>query len=286
LALAGAGRGATVRGVRPNYKKKDVLNPKKISWGLAVVAALAAAPALSIPLVFDLAGSVQSRQTYASGSWTADDSAVGQAFTAQVIIETDLFTQRTASNNPTWRDLFISTGIPAVSPWDASLTVNGTGIPLATGDLNYAYVDLNDSGGPFACGPGCAGGVNDSLSLVTRSDQSGPLGVTASSLLQLLAYEPLDLTGTTPSTYIDLDQPFDVASLVTIPLPNLSLAYGTSVFDCQALNLCFFSSGETTRFNVTSVTRSSATSVPEPGPLGLMGAVVLAMTLARRRRRA
>jgi len=254
----------------------------KLSLALTTLLVGFAAPSFAIPVVFDLAGTVKSRTIYdaATGTNTSDNTLVGQTFNAQLVVETDRFPPGSVTDAFSFRDLFLNTGFAAPSPWSSSLTIAGTPIDVAVNDLNYAYIDLQDSKGPISCGPGCTTQANDSLTLVARSDRSGPLGVTNSSLLALLAYDPAD-----PS-YINLDQPFSADSLLTIPLPNLQLNYGTSFFDCQALNLCFVGGADNFWFDVTSVTRSiqGATAVPEPGSFALFASALFGLFLVARRR--
>jgi len=254
-------------------------HPKGVFLGLAGLAACCAAPTFAVPLVFDFAGSVLTQAHFdaPTGIRTFDDAAVGQAFSAQLEIDTDRFMPGSLTDAFSFRDLLFFTDIGGTSPWTSSLTIGGNAIDVGIHDRNYAYVELQDTKNP---------GVGDSLLVVARSDLSGPLGVTNSSLMQLVAFETYS-AGQTPPGYIDLDLPFDVDSLLTVALPNLRLSYGTSSFDCQASNLCFFAASDTTDFLVTSVTRSvrGATDVPEPGTLGLFAGAMLGMWAFARRRK-
>jgi hypothetical protein len=84
-------------------------------------------------------------------------------------------------------------------------------------------------------------------------------------------------------SYIDLDQPFDVASILSYAFPNLSLSYTNATMSCHSAGACTSITHDQTRFNITSFTRTDL-SVPEPGTLGLLAMGLLGAGLARRRR--
>jgi hypothetical protein len=258
---------------------------KKISWLLVPFAAICATRAFAIPIAFDFTGTVRDHVfvDFTTGAQVFDPAAVGQDFTARMIIETDLFTHRVAADRPNSRTLDISTEVSNPPPWDATLIIGGNAVNLAIHDSNYGLVHLADSRGPLAsCAPrGCISGDNDVLALATRSEQMGPLGIESSRLLTMLGFERLVPFGGSPA-YIDLDQPFDVESLLTVELPNLTLTLSDNTFDCTTPDACPTHFSDQTHFNITSMTRTHL-AVPEPGTLGLLAMGLLAAASVRRR---
>jgi hypothetical protein len=261
---------------------------KKISWLLVPCAAVCATSAFAIPVAFDFSGTVRDHQfiDFALGGITSDPTAAGQDFTARMVFETDLFTQRVAADRPNSRTLDISTEVTNPPPWDVTLIIGGNAVNLALYDSNYGLVHLADSRGPLpSCAPaGCASGDNDVLAIAARSEQSGPLGLEASRLLTMVGFEGVVPFGGSPA-YIDLDQPFDIASLLTVELPNLALTLSDNTFNCTTPTACSTHLSEQTHFNITSMTRSAlSVSVPEPSTLGLFAIGLLGAAGARRRR--
>ncbi len=252
-------------------------------FAAAAFLAVVASPANSIPIAFDFTGTVRDRALVdlTAGSRTFDPSAVGQSFTARVVFETDLFTERSMPTRPTSRVLDIATPTSATAQWNSSLVIGGQSIELAIHDRNYGLVHLTDSLWPFTCTGGCRAD-NDVLAIATRSEHFGPLGLSEGRFFTLVGFEGVNFSSPLSPSYIDLDQPFDVASILTYALPNLSLSYSNSTSICEPAGVCSTRTQDQTRFNITSFTRT-ALSVPEPGTLGLVMAGLLAAGITRRR---
>lgn len=256
---------------------------RKFLAGAALFAAILATPASAIPIAFDFSGVVQRRSVYDHGTITDDFSGAGQSFTARVVIDTSLMTLSQLDTFPGGRSHWQSTNfLPA--PPELSIGINGAPFAVPLYDLNAYSVTAQDGQLP----PGCSVcGVSDSVSLLWRSQQTPPaVGQQLASTFSFTAYE-VSPNSASPS-YINLDTLFDLDSLMTMALPNLVLQFGTTIFDCEGVNLCFANYSETTWFTTTAVTRAdlSQVSVPEPGTLGLLAATLLGVGLGRRRRRA
>lgn len=254
---------------------------------LALLTTAFVTDANAIPITFDFSGTLNRHTLYdgATGILTSDTSQLGQSLSATLTVEMDRFAAGgTLTDGFSFRSLSLSTDLNAPSPWSGSLSIGGQAVNLPLFDLNYAYLQLADSKGPLSCGPGCITQVLDSTVLVGRSDRSGPLGVTQSTVLAFNAFQSYDPAIPDPS-YIDLDQPFSIGDLATIALPNLQFNYGTSTFDCQALNLCFVATADNYWFDVTVTRTLGATAVPEPGVLGLFAMALLMLVVLQRRRR-
>lgn len=254
---------------------------RKFLAGAALFVAILSAPASAIPIAFDFSGVVQRRTIYDNGTSTEDLSGQGQSFTARVVIDTSLMTLSQLDTYGGGRSHWQSTDfLPA--PSEMSIDINGAPLAVPLYDLNAYSVTALDGRLPPGC-PGC--GISDSVQLLWRSQQTPPaVGQQRASTFSFAAFE-MSPNSDSP-TYVNLDTPFDLDSLLTIPLPNLELQFGTTIFDCQGVNLCFLSYNETTWFTTTAVTRTdlSNVSVPEPGTLGLLAAALLGVSFGRRRR--
>ena len=283
---ATGGVGCYISRVPRSHKKNNKMRSSSLVSVLALLATALATDANAIPITFDFTGTLNRHTLYdgATGILTSDTSQLGQALSATLTVEMDRFpASGTVTDAFSFRSLFLPTDLGAPSPWSGSLSIGGQAVSLSLFDLNYAYLELQDSKGPLSCGPGCTTQALDSTVLVGRSDRSGPLGVTASTVLAFNAHQSFDPAIPDPS-YIDLDQPFSIGDLATIALPNLQFNYGTSTFDCQALNLCFLASADNYWFDVTVTRTLGATAVPEPGVLGLFALALLLLVLSTRRR--
>jgi len=257
---------------------------KRIYAVAAFFAAVISTPVLAIPIAFDFSGVVTRRTINDHSNFSEDFSQQGQSFTARVVIDTGLLTSSQLSTSPGGSGLWLGTPLlPA--PVDFSISVNGSALTMPVYEQNMFGVTVQDGRLP----PGCSVcGVADSVSYMLRSQQAAPLvGQQLASTFSFLGYE-VGSNGVSPS-YVDLGVPFSADSLLTIPLPNLTLQFGSTIFDCEGLNLCFANYTNTLWFSASSVTRtdlSQVSSVPEPGTLGLIAAGLLGAGLARRRSRA
>jgi hypothetical protein len=249
---------------------------KKFAGAMVLLAATAATQVQAIPIAFDFTGVVQRRTINDPSGFSEDFSQAGQSVTARMVIDTDLMTLSQVDDFGQIVQSWHSTNfLPA--PSELSITVNGSALAVPLYELNSYAATAQD----IACSgsPGCFS--SDSLSFMWRSQQTPPaVGLQHASTFSFLATE------SSPS-YIDLGQPFDVDSLLTMALPNLSLQFGTTIFDCQGVNLCFANTVDTLWISPASVTRTdlSQVSVPEPGTLALFGAGLLGAGFLRRRSR-
>jgi hypothetical protein len=254
---------------------------RKIFAGAALFVAILATPASALPIAFDFSGVVQRRTVYDHGTITEDLSGQGQNFNARIVIDTSLMTLSQLDTFPGGRSHWQSTNF-LPGPSEVSIDINGAPLAIPLYDLNAYSVTAQDGRLP----PGCSVCVvSDSVSLMWRSQQTPPtVGPQLASTFSFNAFE-VSPDSTSPS-YVNLDTPFDLDSLLTIPLPNIVLQYGTTIFDCEGVNLCFANYFETTWFTTTSVTRTdlSQVSVPEPGTLGLLAAALFGVGFVRRRR--
>src|SRR5262245_13342138 len=122
----------------------------KTQWKklVAVSVIAGAAPAGAIPVTFDFSGTVVNvvNTDFATNTPPVFDlSTAGQAFTAQFIIDTDLFGPGTASSNETVDRLSYNSELPGAIT--SLFTLNGEVLDVAPFSRNRATVSFLDSKG-------------------------------------------------------------------------------------------------------------------------------------------
>jgi hypothetical protein len=245
-------------------------------WGAAaLVAAMAASPAQAIPITFDFTGTISSHTFFDPWSFefTEDPTVIGQAFTARMTIETDQFgspilTEECCDVRTLNSPLVGQTPAPALD-----FTIGGAPFAVPTYDQTYNYYYLIDGPPP----PVSA----DQIIVGWRSNPSPRVGIVNVSSLDLTSMNSVD------AGFVDLDQPFDPASLLSYDLSDFTLNLTLATYDCPVANSCRQLLVENYALAVGSVARTiggGEVSVPEPGTLALLAAGLLGAGLARRRR--
>jgi len=255
---------------------------------LAVLGFLLATPASAIPIVFDITGAVSSRSSFdaTNGSVTPDNSVNGQAVTAQIVIDTDLFSAPTTFSSAGYDEISYRSVEGGPMPISAWLTIGGVSVDIAPFSGNRGYVSFYDSNGPIVgCGGACGSMTPDQWNIRTQSFENGPNGTSGSQSFYFTAAETTN-PGDPASgmTWLDFSQPVNLDLLLTLPTASTtfppSLYLTDTIFDCTSI--CRQVSSLTTGMTITSLTRSTA-SVPEPGTLRLLVAGFAGMLFARRR---
>jgi len=253
----------------------------------AVAAVVCAGPASAIPVTFDFSGTVAQVviTDFASGlPPTFDLSTAGQAFSAQFIIDTDLFGPAVSAPTDTGDRLIFNSELPGAVT--SSLVVNGESIDYAPYAANRANANFLDSNGVVSCGENCRRLAPDQFNVNVQSQDLTPVGLTASRLLSfsfVAGFQGFD-NPESAMTWFDFSPDFDLTQLASLPLLD-SLQAVVSLtdfqFDCTDVR-CQQTGTRRTMFNVTSSSRTVA-SVPEPGALGLLAIGLAGAWFARRR---
>jgi hypothetical protein len=251
------------------------------------IGAFLTTPIHAVPIVFEFAGTVSQQGVvdYRTGEQLDDAGAVGTAWSAQFVVETDLFGPLQTGGTDLARMAGFA-GLPgAVTP---SLTIGGVSLDVARLNTDTSELRVSDSLGLITYSEGSWAIQPDQWGVNFRSREVTPLGIAGLIDLQMSfvdVFNSIDLTGGTSMLSLeDINSPL---SLAMLPLDNplwfrdveYTVENYSCVLTCAAINREFWALG------VTSVTRTvGMTTVPEPGTLTLLLAG-LGGALGLRRRR-
>jgi hypothetical protein len=254
---------------------------------LAAAVVVGSAPASAIPVTFDFSGTVAHIVNFgfAAGPPTFDLSTMGQAFSAQFIIDTDLFGPAVPGTSDTSDRLIFNSALPGAV--NSSLVVNGEGIDFAPYSGNRANTAFFDSNGVVSCGENCSRIAPDQFNVNLISEESTPLGPAAMRSLSfsyVAGFQGFD-NPESAMTWFDFSPDFDITQLASLPLLDslrASVLLTDYLFDCAG-ERCQLTGTRQTVFNVTSATRT-VESVPEPATFGLLAFGIAGAWFTRRRR--
>jgi len=256
---------------------------KKIFIAVAMASAV---PASAIPVTFEFTGTVQSTwdSDFEAGTENHDAGPIGAAFSAQFTFDTDLFGPPESIESEYDHRITYSSQLSGA--YASSLVINGTTINLTPFSTNTASVYFTDSRGWLEHEDGSREITPDSWGLSLRSEEITPLGRTRSNEFGFGFTADIDFEDPTggPGLF-DLSRGIDLDSIATVPMLGgfynrpISI-HQSDTFSCA--ERCQLSGSSGTLMVISSITRS-ATSVPEPGSLGLLAAGLAGAWFARRR---
>jgi len=236
----------------------------------AALAIGAMGTAQAVPIQFEFSGVV-------SVTDADHDYWAGQLATGRFFLETDNFTLLpTPPNQPTWTDVLPFDARP--EPITASISIGDELISLNSEVETYGGIHFLTGCSSTDCPPGWR--ENWGISGNTQTFLLGqPPG--DSYRLSTMAFTSMGPDGT---DFIP-DSGLTPIDILTLPLGQLSGRYTAFDYAC-ANGECIQSGYTTAQFSVSSLTRVivEPTPVPEPAPLGLLGAGLLGAAFLRRRR--
>lgn len=260
----------------------------KTPWKNVLVAAaiVSAAPASAIPVTFDFTGTVQSTYyvDFVTGEQVNDAGPTGAAFSAQFIIDTDLFGPP-ESSEAEFSDLITYSSLLG-SAVSSSFLINGASVNLSPFSTNTATVTFGNSRGVVELEDGTKAISPDQWNVNLVSEELTPIGRTGYRSLSFGFVADFDASDPTGGPgWFDFSPGIDLDSIATLPMLSTyggppSLFLTDRRYSCA--ERCLTTDLTLTAFTVATVTRS-ATSVPEPGTLSLFAVGLAGAWFMRRR---